>query len=47
MLQWVETHIRLKKAYDYLDEWRKEAIKSKDHYMSVLINPGKVIIPDK
>jgi DNA-binding response OmpR family regulator len=47
LLARVDTHIRLKKAYDDLDEWRKEAVKSRDHYMSALINLGKVIFPDK
>ncbi|MBK8884161.1 MAG: response regulator [Bacteroidales bacterium] len=47
LLARVDTHVRLKKTYDYLDEWRKEAVKSRDHYMSVLLNLGKVIFPDK
>jgi DNA-binding response OmpR family regulator len=47
LLARVDTHVRLKKTYDYLDEWRKEAVKSRDHYMNVLLNLGKVIFPDK
>jgi PleD family two-component response regulator len=47
LLARVDTHIRLKKTYDYLDEWRKEAVLSRDHYMNVLLNLGKVIFPDK
>jgi len=47
LLARVDTHIRLKKTYDFLDDWRKEAVKSRDHYMKVLHNLGKVIFPDK
>jgi DNA-binding response OmpR family regulator len=47
LLARVDTHVRLKKTYDYLDEWRNEAVKSRDHYMNVLLNLGKVIFPDK
>jgi CheY-like chemotaxis protein len=47
LLARVDTHVRLKKTYDYLDEWRKEAVKSRDHYMNVLLNLGKVIFPEK
>jgi PleD family two-component response regulator len=47
LLARVDTHIRLKKTYDYLDEWRQEAVDSRDHYMNVLVNLGKVIFPDK
>jgi DNA-binding response OmpR family regulator len=47
LLARVDTHVRLKKTYDYLDEWRKEAVKSRDHYINVLLNLGKVIFPDK
>jgi DNA-binding response OmpR family regulator len=47
LLARVDTHVRLKKTYDLLDDWRKEAVKSRDHYMNVLLNLGKVIFPDK
>jgi DNA-binding response OmpR family regulator len=47
LLARVDTHVRLKKTYDLLDDWRKEAVKSRDHYMNVLLNLGKVIFPDQ
>jgi DNA-binding response OmpR family regulator len=46
LLARVDTHIRLKKTYDLLDEWKKEAVKSRDHYLDVLFNLGKVVFPD-
>jgi PleD family two-component response regulator len=47
LLARVDTHVRMKKTYDLLDEWRKEAVKSRDHYMKVLFDLSKVIFPDE
>jgi two-component system, sensor histidine kinase and response regulator len=47
LLARVDTHVRMKKTYDLLDEWRKEAVKSRDHYMMVLCDLSKVIFADE
>lgn len=47
LLARVDTHVKLKRAYDLINEWRNDAVKSRDQYMNMLYTLGKVIFPQK